>query len=355
METVRIALLGGGFVANFYMLGLKDVPGQQVAVVYSRTEETARRFAQKWRIPEATDDLDAVIARNDIDLYLIALPNFLHKEVSLRLSAARRHQVCTKPLARSAAEAREMYEAAVASGAMHGYAETEVFAPAVVRAREMIAAGAIGDVKWVRSREAHFGPHSEWFWNPELSGGGALMDMGCHCIEAARYFIGKEVRPVEVFSWGATLVHDTRAEDNALAIVRFENGSIGHLEVSWSARGGLDLRNEVHGSRGAIFTDVTRGTPIQAFTTEQAGYVVEKAESETGWVVPVPEEAFTYGYQAEMKHFVECVRDGVTPRETYADGYIVNAVMDAAYRSMQSGRWERVEYTLLAGGATGAA
>lgn len=342
MKTVNIAMLGGGFVATFYMQGLKDVPGQEVKAVYSRSRKTADAFAQKWGIPEATDDLDALIARKDIDLYLIALPNFVHKDVSLKLSQARKHQVCTKPLARSATEAKEMYEAAQRAGVIHGYAETEVFAPAVVRARQVIETGGIGDVKWVRSREAHFGPHSPWFWDPALSGGGALMDMGCHCVEAARYFIGKEVRPVEVFAWGDTLVHDTKAEDNALAIVRFENGSIGHLEVSWSARGGLDLRNEVHGTKGAIFTDVTRGTPIEAFTHGASGYVVEKAESESGWIIPVPEEAFVYGYQAEMKHFVECVRDGKQPRETYEDGYIVNTIMDAAYRSMKSGCWEKV-------------
>jgi predicted dehydrogenase len=226
---------------------------------------------------------------------------------------------------------------------MNGYAETEVFSPAVVRAEQLVRSGSIGRVLWVRSRESHFGPHSPWFWDPELAGGGALVDMGCHCIEAARYFHGKDVRPVEVMCWTATLHHDTKAEDNALCIVRFENGGIGHAEVSWTSRGGLDLRNEVHGTEGAIFTDLTRSTPIEAFTTAPAGYLVEKAESEQGWVKPVPEEAFVYGYQAEMKHFVECCRTGETPRETYHDGYVVNVIVDAAYRSSESHRWESID------------
>ena len=346
MKTVRLGMLGAGFVANFYMLGLKDVPGQEVKLVYSRTKQRADAFARQWSIPESTDDLDAAINRDDIDLYLIALPNYVHKDVALKLAAAKKNQVCTKPLARNAREAKEMYEAVKAAGVIHGYAETEVFAPAVVRARQLIESGAIGRVLWVRSREAHSGPHAEHFYNPDMSGGGALVDMGCHCIEAARYFIGKDVRPVEVFAWGNTFVHKVKAEDNALAIVRFENGAIGHLEVSWTSQGGLDLRNEVHGDQGSIFTDVTRGTPMTAFVKGEAGYIVEKADADRGWIFPVPEEAFTYGYQAEMKHFVECVREGKQPRETYADGYIVNAVMDAAYRSMKSGRWEKIEYEL---------
>lgn len=343
MAPVRIAMLGGGFVAQFYMLGLKDVPGHEVVVVASRKGETARQFAARWNIAETSEGFEQTIARDDIDLYLIALPNFLHRDIAVALARAGRNQVCTKPLARNAEEAKAMLDAVTEAGVMHGYAETEVFSPAVVRTEQLVRSGSIGRVLWVRSRESHFGPHSAWFWDPELAGGGALVDMGCHCIEAARYFHGTDVHPVEVMAWTATLHHNTKAEDNALAIIRFEHGGIAHAEVSWTSRGGLDLRNEVHGTQGAIFTDVTRSTPIEAFTTAPSGYVVEKAESEQGWVKPVPEEAFVYGYQAEMKHFVDCVRDGTTPRETYRDGYVVNTIIDAAYRSSDSRRWEAIQ------------
>lgn len=343
MSSVRIGVLGGGFVAEFYLLGLKDVPGHEVVVVASRHAQTAERFASRWNIPETSDSFERTIARDDIDLYLIALPNFMHRDIAVSLARAGRNQVCTKPLARNAEEARAMLSAVEDAGVIHGYAETEVFSPAVVRAEQMVRSGSIGKVLWVRSRESHFGPHSAWFWDPALSGGGALLDMGCHCIEAARYFHGKDVRPVEIMCWADTLHHDTKAEDNALAILRFENGGIAHLEVSWTSRGGLDLRNEVHGTQGAIFTDVTRNSPIEAFTTAPSGYVVEKAESDQGWVKPVPEEAFVYGYHAEMKHFVDCVRDGILPRETYHDGFVVNTIVDAAYRSNAKRAWETVK------------
>lgn len=341
MKEVKIGMLGSGFVANFYMQGLADVPGQSVEAVYSNELAEAKEFADKWGIPQAVDDFDRMLEK-DLDLYLIALPNFLHKDFAVRLAKAGKNMVCTKPLARSGEEAAEMLRAVKEAGVMHGYAETEVFAPAVVKARSLIEEGALGELYWVRSREAHAGPHSRWFYDPKLSGGGALMDMGCHCLEAARYFFGKDVRPEAVFAWGTTLEHDTEAEDNAIAVVRFEGGKMSHLEVSWTAKGGLDLRNEIYGSEGSIFTDVTRGTPIEAFTKRSSGYIVEKADAETGWVKPVPEEAFTYGYQAEMKHFVECVRENRMPRETFEDGYIINCLMDAAYRSMKSGKWEEV-------------
>lgn len=346
MKTVRIGMLGSGFVAEFYMQGLADVNGQEVVLNYSRSPERARAFARKWKIPSPTADLDAAIARDDVDLFVIALPNEAHRPVSLKLSRARRHQVCTKPLARNAREARDMFRAARASGALHGYAETEVFSPAVVKARRIIESGAIGRVLWVRSRESHGGPHSPHFWDVSRTGGGAMNDLACHCIELARYAFGKEDRIVEVLAWGDRLVHHkkTRGEDNALLVLKFSSGGIGHCELSWTTKGGLDLRNEIHGSDGSIFTDVTRSTPLTAFTSKPAGYVIEKAEIDFGWTRPLPEEAFAYGYQAEMKHFVECVRDGRTPRETYEDGYIVNCVLDAGYRSMRTRKWVRVTY-----------
>jgi predicted dehydrogenase len=346
MKTVQIAMLGSGFVAEFYMQGLSNVAGQLVAVNYSRSRKRAREFGSRWGIPESATSLEGVIARDDIDLFVIALPNQAHLPTALALAAAGRNQVCTKPLARNRREAKAMLEAARKSGALHGYAETEVFAPAVVKARETIERGGIGRVLWVRSRESHSGPHSPHFWDIDQTGGGALNDLGCHCIEAARYFFGKDDRIVEVMAWGDTLVHHkrTKGEDNALLVLRFSSGGIGHCELSWTTRGGLDLRNEVHGSEGSIFTDVTRQTPITSFTGKPAGYVIEKADIDFGWTRPLPEEAFAYGYQAEMRHFVECVREGRPPRESYDDGYVVNCVLDAGYQSMRSRKWVKVSY-----------
>ena len=341
---IRLGLLGSGFVATFYMNGLRDVPNQEVVVNYSQKEENAKSFAKEWKIPKWTTDMTEVTENPEVDLVIIALPNFVHKEAALLACKSGKNVVCTKPLARNAKEAKVMLDAAEKAGVLNGYAETEVFSPAVMKARDIIERGGIGNVFWVRSREAHYGPHSEWFWDPALSGGGALMDMGRHCVAAARYFIGKDVKAVETLAWGETLVHNIKCEDNALLMVKFEGKQMGQAEVSWSSRGGLDLRNEVYGSKGVIFTDVTRGTPINVFTLESTGYVVEKAEMDKGWVIPCVDEARTYGYHEEMRHFVECVQKGVTPRENFRDGYICNVILDAGYKSMRTGKWEKTIY-----------
>ena len=342
--AVRIALLGSGFVSELYMLGLDEVRGHDVVVNYSRTDERAREFGQRWRIPDQTTDLRAAIERDDVDLVVIGLPNVQHVEATRLACQAGKHVVCTKPLGRDAGEAKEMLELVERAGVLHGYAETEVFSPAVMRVRKLIEDGAIGRIFTIRSREAHSGPHAAHFWDEKLTGGGALMDMGCHMFEAFRYFLGKEDAPVEVIAWGDRLVHHERttAEDNAIAMVRFQSGAMGVAETSWAALGGMDLRNEVYGDKGAAYTDVTRGTPVRAFTLGSAGYLMEKASADTGWVFPQPDEARVYGFHEEMRHFVECVARGEMPRETYRDGYAVNVMMDAAYRSMKSKRWEPI-------------
>src|SRR5215471_18340067 len=159
--SVRIVMLGSGFVAGFYMQGLANVGGQDVVANYSRKEDRARRFALEWSIPEPTIELSKLIERDDIDLYVIALPNEEHLPVSLALSRAKKNQVCTKPLARTRGEAHAMLRAARRSGALHGYAETEVFAPCVVKARQIVTEGGVGRVLWyvLESRtEGHTAP-----------------------------------------------------------------------------------------------------------------------------------------------------------------------------------------------------
>ncbi len=105
---VRIAVLGSGFVSEFYMQGLKEVPGQEVVVNYSRGAERARAFAERWGIPHWSTEMAAAVGRPDVDLVLIGLPNDVHLEATRLAARARKHVVCTKPLARSGAEAAEM-------------------------------------------------------------------------------------------------------------------------------------------------------------------------------------------------------------------------------------------------------
>jgi len=194
----------------------------------------------------------------------------------------------------------------------------------------------------MRAREAHSGPHAPHFWDAAAAGGGALLDMGCHTIESARHFFGKDNPITEVFAWGATLAHQdkTTGEDSAIALLKFERGQLATVESSWIEKGGMQLRHELVGTGGRLVTD-TSSTPVWGFISNPAGYLVEKADAETGWVFPVPEEARAYGFSQEMRHFVTAFAAGQAPAETFSDGYVVNCVIDACYASMKSGTWEK--------------
>jgi predicted dehydrogenase len=203
---------------------------------------------------------------------------------------------------------------------------------------------------WAKSRETHPGPHSEWFWNIEQAGGGCILDLGCHCVEIARSYIGKDIKPVEVMCWADTQVKPIDAEDHAIGLVKYENGAIGQFEVSWTFRGGLDLRDEVMGTEGTIWINSFLRTGFEMFTTGKgADYVAEKAESNSGWLFPVGDELNELGYNHMFMDMFNAMEEGREPKETFYDGYVVNAVLDAAYRSAKSKQWEPVALDIWRG------
>ncbi len=348
---MRICMLGSGLIGMFYTMSLQGKRGRdQVSVVYSRTQKSADKFAQTWNIPVATTDMQAAIDHADADIVVVALPNQLHKEAVLAAAKSGKPVLCTKPLGRTAFEAREMLEAVEAAGVFAGYLEDLVYTPKTLKALKSVRNGAIGDVLWVRSRETHPGPHSDWFWNKDMSGGGAIIDMGCHCIEIARNFIGKDIRPVEVVCWADTQVHPIETEDHAIGLVRYENGAIGQFEVSWAFRGGMDLRDEVAGTEGTIWLNHWLRTGMEMFSVNgEADYVAEKAESSKGWLFPVGDEPAALGYVDMFADVLGAIENGAAPGETFYDGYVVNAIMDAAYVSVNSKRWEPISLPIWRG------
>lgn len=342
MERVRIGLLGAGFVSDFYLRALRHVRDHDVVAVASRSAERARSVAARWQIPVATTDMNDLVNREDVDLVLIGLPHHLHVEAVTAAARAGKAVVCTKPLGRNAEEAAACLRAVREAGVWHGYAETELFVPAVEEAKDLVDAGAVGDVYWVRAREAHSAPHAHAL-DRELMGGGPLRGLGIHGVAIGRWFLGGGV-PTEVLAWGDRLARDdVDGEDSALVIIRFADRRIAQVEVGWGHRAGLDVRTEIHGSEGYVSTDHTGQTGVRAFAGQSAGYVLEKAGSDRGWVAPVPQEPWAYGYHGELDHFVHAFLAGEQPRQTFRDGVIDNAVVDAAYRSMDSGRWEPVD------------
>jgi predicted dehydrogenase len=351
MKIKKIAMLGGGFIGDFY---IHTLHGQRrldrVHIIYSRSESSAKKVADRWKISKWTTNMEEAVHDPETDTVVIALPNHLHLE-AVRLSAeAGKSILVTKPLGRNARESKEMLELAEKHGVFHGYLEDLCYTPKTLKSLESIQNGALGDILWVRSRETHPGPHSDWFWNADLSGGGAIIDLGCHCIEIARNFIGKEVKPVEVMCWADTQVKPIEAEDHAIALVKYASGAIGQFEVSWCFRGGMDLRDEVMGVEGTVFLNHFLRTGIEMFTAVGEGdYVAEKAETASGWLFPVGDEVNALGYDHMFTDMFDAIDEGRKPMEDFYDGYVVNAIIDACYKSSKSKKWEPVELEIWRG------
>ncbi|MEO6328507.1 MAG: Gfo/Idh/MocA family oxidoreductase [Ginsengibacter sp.] len=348
---MKIAMLGSGFIGRFYADSLQGQRSKdKIISIYSRREESVNKFAEDYKTGHATISMEEAIAHPDVDVVCIALPNNKHEEAVLLCCKHKKAVITTKPLGRNAEEARRMLQAVEKAGIFNGYLEDLVYTPKFLKAYESVKNGALGRILWAKSRETHPGPHSDWFWDIEQAGGGCILDLGCHCVEIARCFIGKDIKPIEVMCWADTQVKPIDAEDHAIGLVRYENGAIGQFEVSWTFRGGLDLRDEVMGTEGTIWINNFLRTGLEMFTTGKgADYVSEKSESNSGWLFPVGDEINDLGYNHMFTDMFRSMEEGNQPKETFYDGYVVNAVLDAAYKSAKTKLWEPVKLDIWRG------
>ena len=339
MEKTRVALLGTGFIANIHMESYnRFVYDAEVVAVYGRNLEKAQVFAKEFGIPAAYSDIDELLAKEDVEVVDICLPNYLHRDVCLKAAEANKHVIVEKPLAVTLEQADEMIEACKSRGLKLMYAEELCFAPKYERVREMVEAGAVGDVYMLKQAEKHNGPHSPWFYKKETAGGGVMMDMGCHALAWFRWMTGR-AQAKSVYSDMKTVYHKaiTDCDDNTVTVVEFENGVTCLAEDSWAKPGGMDDRIEVYGTKGVSYADLFRGNSALTYSEDGYGYAMEKAGSTQGWTFTIFEEAFNQGYPQELSHFISCVREDKTPVVTGEDGRAVLEMIYAAYMSAKTG------------------
>jgi len=339
VKPVGVGLVGSQFISTIHAEALRSVPHANVIAVTSPTPGHARDFAAKHGIPHHFADLELMLARNDIDMVLIGVPNHLHCDVTLAVARAGKHVVIEKPLCLNLAEADRMIAACRTANVKLMYAEELCFTPKYVRLKGLLDEGSLGRPVLFKQSEKHDGPHADHFWDVERSGGGVTMDMGCHAVQFFRWLNGND--PItSVYAQMSTSVHHakTKGDDNAIIILEFQNGVIAVAEESWTKPGGMDDRAEIHGSEGVAYADVLHGNAIQTYSTRGVGYAVEKAGITTGWSFTIYEEIWNYGFPQELAHFVQCVQNDETPLVTGEDGRAVLEVLLAAYESAGTGR-----------------
>jgi myo-inositol 2-dehydrogenase/D-chiro-inositol 1-dehydrogenase len=346
MDVVRVGIIGSGFVANIHLESFDMVPHAEVVAIASPTEEHVRAAAETHGVPRWFTDYHDLLALEDIDMVTLALPNYLHAQACIDAAQAGKHVVCEKPMCLTLQDADRMIAACRDAGVKLMYAEELCFAPKYVRAKRLVEEGALGEVYRVKQSEEHFGPHMPWFWDVDLSGGGVLMDMGCHAIEFCRWIY--DYQPIHsVYAELDTHVHGdkTRGEDHSVVILKFANGGIGICEDSWAKHGGIDDVAEIYGSLGFTRADLLRGSSLLTYSEAGYGYAVEKAATTTGWTFTMFEETRNYGFPQEMAHFTRCVAEDADPLVTGENGKQVLEVIYAAYESARRGAAVELPFT----------
>lgn len=347
MQRTKVAILGGGFIADIHLESYhRFIPEAEVVAIYARNAAKAKAMAEKHHIAQWYDNIDTLLAESGCEVVDICLPNYLHAEATLKAAAAGKHIIIEKPLAVTLEEADAMIDACKRANVKLMYAEELCFAPKYERVRHLVKEGAVGDIFMLKQSEKHSGPHTDWFYNIQYSGGGVLMDMGCHAFGWFFWMLNNaKVKSVQASM--NTVLHKgrTKGEDNSVVIVEFENGVTGVAENSWAKHGGMDDRSEVYGTGGVVYADLFIGNSALTYSKNGYGYAMEKADTTAGWSFTVFEEVFNQGYPHELKHFISCVRENKPPLVTGELGRAVLEVIYAAYASAGEGKKIYLPYT----------
>ncbi|MEP6660190.1 MAG: Gfo/Idh/MocA family oxidoreductase [Acidimicrobiales bacterium] len=333
---LRAGVIGAAFAGRLHAESLIATGRVEVAGVVSAGPASSAAFARDFHCA-AYPDLDTLLAAERLDLVTIAVPNRFHLPATLAAAAAGVHVICEKPLAMNLAEADTMLDACRDAGVLLLYGEQLCFAPRYQRVRELIQSGTLGTVVQMQHWERHGGPHARWFHDPTQSGGGVLLDMGCHGIEVARWLLDKPPVATVHARLGIFKHSSGNVDDHALVTMQFQTGALAVIDSSWAAPGGIDERLEVLGTAGSVSADLARGQSLLVYSDIGVNDAAEKAPGRAGWNFIAHEEARTWGWHGEMAHFVDAITGAIAPEETGSDGRQVLEIVMAAYQSAATG------------------
>lgn len=308
---MRIGLVGAGWVMDFHARAALEHPGAELVAAANWREPSLRRLAGRHGIPRVTTDWRALAADAEVDAVVIATPNALHAPQAIAFLEAGKHVLVEKPMAPTVAEADAMVAAARGSGAFLMVAHCWRFHPDVQALRARVEAGDLGQIVKTRGYGVHarWGP-SGWFTDPALAGGGALLDMGVHAIDTARYLLG-DPEPVRVSAAVGTRYGDYAVDDDAVLLITWSNRTNSVVESGWwqPQAGGLEADTELYGTAGyARVWELTEPPPGYEHCTQPM-------------------------YSAQLAEFVDAVTAGRQPRPSGEDGRVVVGIVEQAYAS----------------------
>lgn len=341
-ELLNIAIVGAGSIAASHLKSFIPENGAQVVAIADVNQDAARARAEEFGVPNVYGDYREMLEQPDIDAVVVCVPNFLHAPVSLAALEKGKHVLCEKPMAIDEKDARAMVELAKERQKILMVGQNYRYHAEVQKVRELVEQGVLGRIYWVKvgwMRRKGIPGWGSWFTQKDKSGGGCLIDIGVHMLDAGWYLMGTP-RPLTVagstFSafgpekrglggWG-TPNHNGffDVDDGATAVIRFEGGAALTLDVSWAANHPDRMWIHVMGDKGGV-------TMFDGPLT-----VYQEVDGRTEqWTPPVePKDA----RHEVARHFVECCRTGQSPRSPGEDGLEVTRMLLGIYESSETGR-----------------
>ncbi len=373
-------MIGNGFMGATHSQGWRvaprffDLPLQpEMAVMVGRNPDKNAQLADKWGWAEASEDFEATINRDDIDIVDIVTPGDLHCDMAIAALEAGKHVLCEKPLANTVDEARRMAAAAATAAdkgvyAMVGFTYRRV--PAATFARDLVARGAVGTIRQVRAQYLQdwlSDPQAPLTWRLDKSkaGSGSLGDIGAHAVDLAQYITGHSLTDVSGVMETFVKERPTMGEGQGLSgsagegtgpvtvddfaafTGRFDSGALGLFEATRFATGRKNmLQVEVSGDKGSILFNLEDMNAVQYYdatapSNEQGFRRIYVTEADhpymAAWWPPGHMIGYEHGFAHQAKDLVEAIASGQQPRPSFEDGYQVQRVLDAVERSAGAG------------------
>jgi predicted dehydrogenase len=370
IPAIGIGMLGYGFMGRAHAHAYRTLAYMtwpppvrpELVVVAGRNLKAVNESARRYGFTNAATDWRDIVADDRVGLFDNTGPNSQHRQPTIAAAEAGKHVVCEKPLGRDAAESYDIWQRVAATGVKHLCAFNYRFIPAIRLAREMIAAGELGEIRHFRAQYLQAWGAGDapvtWRFDREQAGSGALVDLGAHIIDLARYLVG-EIATVSGVTRTFVTDRDGYAidvDDAFAATIELENGAIGTLEASRLCPGRPNhLALEINGSKGSIAFDLERLNELRAYipvASRQTGFqtilVTEPHHPfMEHWWPPGHVIGWEHTFVHELHHMLNAIRDDSTVEPdgaNFEDGYRAAEICDAITRSASTRAREPVTF-----------
>src|SRR5581483_2678668 len=327
MNPLRVAVIGAGYWGPNLVRNLSEAPGADPVAVADLSRDRLEAVRKRFPAVRVTTDHTSLFADENVDAVCIATPVHTHRRLVEQALAAGKHEFDEKPLAATSADAEAMVRAAERSGRTLMVGHTFVYNPAVVTVRSLVEKGELGRINYVDSQRVNLGLHQF-----DIN---VLWDLGPHDVSITLYWLAEEPEWVQCI--GACYVQPD-IEDVVFLTMGFPSGALAHAHLSWLAPSKLRTMTVIGSKKMAVYDDVQAVERVKVYD-----FGVEELSSEElrrsyrAGDIRSPRVPVTEALQLEMRHFIECVREGKKPRSDGEAGLRVVRVLEAGMRSLKAG------------------